>query len=141
MRTMLKTWTGKLLLPLMLASFVCFFGCEQDLKAQKLDQKAVDKEFVEMDELPAPTNLSQIYHEIGYPKAAREQNIQGVVIAKILVDENGGYVEHEIIKSEHKILQEAVEPHLSKLIFNPGIKEGEAVKAWVQLPVRFAFKE
>lgn len=87
---------------------------------------------------PKPLNFSDIQGKIGYPEALREAGIQGMVVARILVDREGAYAQHEIVKSDDPQLQAAVEPYLAHLRFDPPRDaEGQATQAWVNLPFRF----
>lgn len=89
------------------------------------------------DKMPEALNLREIKKTIGYPKIARDAGIDGQVLAKIEVNKYGEYVSHEIIESAHKILENAVEEHLSKLKFEVPIKDGEAKNVQVTLPFNF----
>ncbi|MEM6803725.1 MAG: M56 family metallopeptidase [Bacteroidota bacterium] len=86
---------------------------------------------------PEAINLNEIKKTIGYPQIARDAGIDGQVLARIEVNQYGEYVTHEILKSDHAILKNAVEAHLSKLKFEVPIKDGEAVSAKVTLPFNF----
>lgn len=126
---------------LILAVFlsVNMMACEAETEEVSLEKTNEGKEFVKVDTLPKPKNLEQIYTAIQYPKEAQKNDIQGKVIARILIDTDGTYLKHEILKSDHQLLTKAVEPHLDRLIFTPGYKDGKAVKTWVSLPFNFTF--
>ena len=74
---------------------------------------------------------------IGYPDIARDANIQGQVVVRVLVDEKGNYRKHKMIKKVHPILADAVEQNLSKLKFSPAIQGNKPIKFWVNIPFRF----
>lgn len=94
-------------------------------------------DFVFVDKEPTPTNLGEIRDAIGYPEDAIDENIQGTVVIRILVDENGKYVKHKVVKDIHPSLTKAVEAQISQMTFEPAQKEGSAVKYWVNLPFPF----
>ncbi len=79
-----------------------------------------------------PINLKEISTLIGYPSEAKEKDISGIVVVRILVDNFGNYVKHIVIKSPDLILTEAVTTHISKLKFSPS-----SVKVWVNIPFDF----
>jgi TonB family protein len=85
-----------------------------------------------------PLNLDEIVMRVGYPKAAQTQKIEGVVVARILVDTTGHYLKHNILSSPDPILTAAVEAHLTELVFSPARTKTHAVTSWVNLPFRFA---
>lgn len=94
--------------------------------------------FVFADEEPKPLNLGEVRQKIGYPEEAVSQNIQGNVVVRVLVDETGDYVRHQIIGKADPILQDAVEAHLAEMQFSPAKVDSKAIKFWVNIP--FSFK-
>ncbi len=94
--------------------------------------------FVFADEEPKPLNLGDVRQQIGYPEQAIEQNIQGNVVVRLLVDEEGQYIRHKIITSANPILRGAVEDHVAELQFSPARVDGKAIKFWINIP--FSFK-
>ena len=93
--------------------------------------------FVPVDEEPVPVNINEIAKLMGYPAVARQAGIQGNVIVRILVNKNGTYKKHKVIKDPHPILTEAVEKHLDKLKFTPAIQGGRPIQFWVNVPFDF----
>lgn len=102
-----------------------------------VDQVPGVDELVEVDTPPNPLNMADVQRAVGYPQKARDQGIEGMVVARILVDEEGNYVRHEWAKGEPQILAEAVDEEIAKLTFTPAEKEGKPVKFWVNLPFKF----
>jgi protein TonB len=93
--------------------------------------------FVFVSEEPQPLNMDDIVAIIGYPDVARDANIQGQVVVRVLVDEKGKYRRHKMVKRVHPILAEAVENNLHKLKFSPAIQGNRPIKFWVNIPFRF----
>jgi len=111
-------------------------GCAQEQEAATTvapDMKA----FMEADEMPQPMNMVAIYEAIAYPKDMAEAGEGGRVVARILIDEEGNHVQHEILTSSDHRLTKAVDPHIAELTFKPAMKEGKPVKFWVNLPFSF----
>lgn len=94
--------------------------------------------FIVASQEPTPVNMNDIRTAIGYPAEAIEQDIEGQVVVRVLVDEKGAYVKHKTIKKGHPILAEQVEKHIDKLKFTPAIQEDNPIKFWVNIP--FSFK-
>lgn len=86
---------------------------------------------------PVPLNMQEVKRRIGYPPVAKEAGIEGQVIIRILVDEQGNYIRHIIAKAGHPILQMAIEEHIKELRFTPAIQNGKPTKFWVNLPLNF----
>lgn len=93
--------------------------------------------FVAVEKEPQPTNIDDIKKRIGYPPRAKEAGIQGKVIVRVLVGENGRYERHVVLRSPHEVLTEAVESELPYLQFSPGIQAGKPIKVWVTIPFDF----
>ena len=94
-------------------------------------------EFVFVSQEPEPINMDDVKELIGYPEVAREANIEGKVVVRILVGKDGKYLKHRIIKKAHPMLAEAVGNHISKLKFTPALQGNQPIKFWVNVPFNF----
>jgi len=90
---------------------------------------------------PAPVNMNDIRKAIGYPQIARDAGIEGMVVVRILVDKNGNYKKHKIIKQAHPMLAKSCEKHVGKLKFTPAIQGGKPIQFWVNVPFRFKLEK
>lgn len=96
--------------------------------------------FIQVEKEPQPTNMDEIKKRIAYPPLAKEAGIQGKVIVRVLVDKEGRYKRHIVLRSPHKLLTEAVEKELPNLTFIPGLSNGQPIKVWVTIPFDFNLK-
>ncbi|MFT5086587.1 MAG: TonB family protein [Planctomycetota bacterium] len=71
-----------------------------------------------------------------FPELALKARIQGMVYARVLVDENGQVTQLGKIKG-HAIFHESVATTAQKLHFAPAMQGNKAVKAWVNVPFSF----
>ncbi len=94
-------------------------------------------DFIFVSEEPQPLNMDDVRKIIGYPDIARDAGIEGQVVVRVLVDEQGNYRKHKMIKKVHPILADAVEKNLHKLKFSPAIQGNKPIKFWVNIPFRF----
>lgn len=94
-------------------------------------------EFIFVDKEPVPSNLAEIRTAIGYPEMAIQQNLQGNVVIRVLVDTTGEYLDHSVIASVHPVLGKAVEDRIPDLLFSPAILKGKAIRFWVNIPFTF----
>ena len=120
--------------------FIILIGISSLAWSQPEDQKGKEPDintFMDVDQEPTPLNIGEIRQAIGYPEEAREKEVSGYVVARILVSEEGDYVKHKIIRQADSTLGSAVEVHLPNLKFDPAIKDGKAIKYWVNLPFNF----
>ena len=88
--------------------------------------------------------LSYIFSHVQYPKEAAANNIEGTVLTKFVIREDG-YIEHlKIERSVSPDIDAEVQRVLSKMqnysdkaLWKPGIKDGEKVNVQFVLPVKF----
>lgn len=115
-----------------------FFACEgESLGDAATNEVVVEGQLAEVTQAPVPENWNEIRMAIGYPDAAAQQGIEGMVVARVLVDKDGRYLRHELVKNDHVLLGDAVETELKALRFSPAHQDGEAVQAWVMIPFNF----
>jgi len=92
--------------------------------------------FYLVDELPVP--LTRISPE--YPEEARRLGIEGAVVARVYIDEQGNPERVEIVKSPHPLLSDAVEKTLQHARFSPAKSHQKPVAVIFELTLRFRLK-
>jgi len=76
-----------------------------------------------------------------YPRKARRLGYEGIVMLKVLIDENGRVDDLTVLKSSgHTILDHAASSAVRKWLFEPGTEGGIKKRMWVKIPVRFDLK-
>lgn len=112
---------------------------ENKVVVEKTENNEVPKPdvWVPVQRKPEVVNMNDVKALIGYPTIAREGSIEGEVIVKILIDENGKYMQHIVLKQVHPILCKEVEKHISKLQFTPAIQGNKPIKFWQVVPFKF----
>lgn len=129
-------------LGILVVSALIVAGCGKTEQAGEGARSAGTQELVaepdppetqEVDEQPAP--VKQV--NPSYPGEARDQNIEGTVFVKVLVDRDGTVRRAEIAKSDNSLFDQASLDAIKQWEFRPAMKNGEAVAAWVTVPVRF----
>lgn len=93
--------------------------------------------FIAVEKDPQPVNLGDLKKLIGYPSSAREMGISGKVTIRILVNAEGKYEKHQVIRSPHQVLTDACVAQIKNLQFTPGIQGGKPIKCWVNVPFDF----
>jgi protein TonB len=75
-----------------------------------------------------------------YPVAALRDGVQGTVLLRVLVDETGKPVQVLVLKSSgSRLLDNAAREHvLAAWRFHPAQRDGHAIQAWAQVPVKFS---
>jgi len=112
----------------------------QPVEVAQPEKEPTADEFVFVQQEPKPANLDEIKRSIVYPEILRENQIQGKVFVKILVDKEGNPVKHVIKKSPHPLMTQEIESKIYKLKFSPAINAGKPVKFWVSIPFDFKLK-
>ena len=93
--------------------------------------------FILLDKEPVPLNRDEVVEMIGYPPMAREAEIEGKVILRILIDEEGNYKRHIVIRDPHPMLRKAVEKKIDQLKWEPGLWKDKPQSVWVTIPFNF----
>jgi protein TonB len=76
-----------------------------------------------------------------YPLRARRLGYEGIVMLKVLIDEDGRVDDLRVLKSSgHRVLDRAALSAVKKWLFEPGTEGGVEKKMWVKIPVRFDLK-
>lgn len=75
-----------------------------------------------------------------YPISALREGIEGTVLLRVLVDEHGKPIKVLVIKSSgsHELDNVARNHVLVAWRFHPAQRDGQAVRAWAQMPVKFS---
>jgi periplasmic protein TonB len=92
---------------------------------------------------PGVVSLAYRSSPLRFPVQAIRQRMQGTVLLRVLVDENGKPIDVVIDRTSGFPLldKSAREQVLASWQFQPATIEGHAVKAWARVPVSFALQE
>lgn len=117
----------------------------KETKRGKLEdkEKSVFVRVEKMPEFPGGQNalLKFLAQNTKYPKVAVEKGIEGKVYLKFVVKKTGDVGEIVVQRSPHALLTaEAVRVAKMMPKFKPGMKRGEAVDVWYQLPITFSLE-
>ncbi len=116
-------------------SFVCAFS----LLFAQIPKPPAD-ETVKADQAPQLLNLTEVVNKMGYPAAAQEKKAEGVVILRVLFDEKGNYVKHEIKAEGHPLLLKAVENDIKLLKAKPLTLNRKPIQFSMNVPFSFKLK-
>lgn len=77
-------------------------------------------------------------HQPHYPREAREAGESGWVTLRVLVDVDGSPLTATIVRSTatERLAQSAMDA-VMKWRFNPAMKDGSAITAWIEVPIGF----
>ncbi len=77
--------------------------------------------------------------EPAYPSLARDAGVQGEVVIRALVAEDGR-VRKAVVARGPAVLGEAASAAVRAALFRPGLQNDRPVKCWVLVPVRFSLE-
>lgn len=79
-----------------------------------------------------------IHDNLKYPQMSLEEGVQGVVMLRFVVLENGSVGDVQILKGLDTYCDREAKRVVQKLPrFTPGRQQGKPVKVWFQFPIRF----
>ena len=92
--------------------------------------------------IPIEASLAYRSAPLQFPAQALRQHMQGTVLLRVLVDENGKPVDVQIEHGSGYALldRSAREQVLASWRFQPALVNGHAVRAWARVPVSFALR-
>lgn len=111
-------------------------------KALNTQNASVQTAAIDKPATPAAIQLARPLYKKNpspkYPRRARKLRYEGVVILDVQVDENGKVNDLKILESSgYEILDKAAVSSVKRWLFEPGTRNGEKVKMWVSVPIRF----
>ncbi|MEP7220946.1 MAG: energy transducer TonB [Bacteroidota bacterium] len=93
-------------------------------------------EFVQVDEEPV-WDQTDLQRRIKYPELAWQNNIQGQVIIRALIDGQGHVAKTRIDRSDNNVLTPAALKAVMETSFTPAMKDGKPIAVWVSMPFTF----
>lgn len=97
-------------------------------------------EFIMVEKEPVVLNMDELKQMIGYPPQASEREIEGKVIIRILLDEEGNYLKDTVLRDPNPILTKAVRDKINLIRFEPAIQNKKPVKFWFTIPFEFKLR-
>lgn len=83
-----------------------------------------------------------ILKKLNYPAMARENNIQGKVLIKFVIEKDGSISNTKIVNSVHPLLDaEALRVVLAMPTWIPAERDGKKIRCWFRLPVKFTLED
>lgn len=133
-----KAWLAMPILALGMIAVSCTVEEPAAVASTVIKNSPQSSEAAMLDDQPKPLNMVELQKTIGYPQSARDAGTEGLVVLRILVDTDGSYLRHEVVKgNDLPVLVDAIEAEIKGIKFNPAKKEGEQVQAWVNIPFNF----
>lgn len=117
--------------------FLCMLGISMLFAQIPL---APEDEVVKADKPPELLNFAEIVNKIGYPAEAEKNKAEGKVILRVLFDEKGNYVKHEVKSEGHPLLLKAVEKEIHLIKAKPLTFNKKPIQFSMNVPFSFKIK-
>jgi len=103
---------------------------------------ATSQVYTEVDKLPEIIGgVAALQNSIKYPESARKAGVEGKVFVTFIVDKQGNVQNPTVERRLGAGLDEAAIEAVSKLKFEPGLLDGEAVSVRLVIPITFKLPE
>lgn len=90
---------------------------------------------------PTPVGgYEQLSARIYYPKAIRELGVEGSIVIKAYISQDGHVEETRVSQKLHPELDRIAENAVKRSLFNPATRDGEPLKVWIAIPVLFTME-
>jgi protein TonB len=100
-----------------------------------------DEVFVVVEQMPEIIGgVQALMQAVAYPPLARKAGIEGMVVVKVQIDENGVPSLPQILRSASSLLDEAAIEAIMKQRFKPGRQRNRPVKVEMAFPVNFRLR-
>jgi protein TonB len=112
------------------------------INAVSAQQKPTKQVYENVDEVPTfeggmPKLIDFLVANIKYPKEAAQKKIEGKVLVKMIVQEDGSIGEVEVIKGHDELNAEALRVVKMMPKWKPAKVNGKAVAASLTMPIMF----
>ncbi len=97
-----------------------------------------DHVFVVVEQMPKMIGgLAALLDDLKYPPLAQKAALEGMVIVTVVIDKEGRPGSAQVIRSVHKLLDEAAVAAVLKQRFEPGRQRNRLVSVEMSIPVQF----
>ncbi len=107
----------------------------------KIEREAEEPEndFFSVEETPKHDETA-LMRRVRYPDMARRNGIEGTVLISALIGKNGSVEKIKVIDSDNQMLDDAALKAVQETTFTPAKQNGQPVRCWIQLPIRFSLR-
>lgn len=138
------------ILPIIVLALIIIASCGKNIKTDNsnpaAEEKTTDGAYKEVDVMPVfpggdTALLNYIAKNTIYPEQAKVNAIQGKVVVRFMVKEDGTVSDATILQSANTDLDaESIRVVSSLPKFTPGLLKGKAVPVWFMVPIDFKLK-
>ncbi len=97
-------------------------------------------------QLPVLTNGTEVQRNFSYPKVCKHEGIEGKVVLKLYIEQDGKVSRHKVVSSTHPSFEAEVIAHLGAMKFAPAQSQwsngsSTTIASWVVVPFEFSLEE
>jgi protein TonB len=107
------------------------------IKEREADPNPED--FIAVEEEPKYDDIA-LQRRVQYPDMARRSGIEGMVLVGALIGKNGAIEKVQVFESDHESLNDAAVKAVRETTFTPAKQNGQPVRVWARIPIRFRLR-
>ncbi len=115
------------------------FNAKEDVNVKVREKEPGIDEFIATEKDPY-IDLNELQKKIKYPEIARRAGIEGKVLIRVLVGENGKPKKYRIEQTDNAQLNKAAIDAVMSSVFTPAIQNKKPVQCWITIPVNFRLR-
>ncbi len=101
-----------------------------------LAQTPAPDKFIAVEKEPK-VDLQQLAKRVIYPELALRGGLEGKVVVRVLIDQNGIPQKTMIDYSNNRIFDSSAINAVMATTYTPAIAQGKAISCWISIPVSF----
>lgn len=118
-------------------TILLLIGCNTSKKIQSIEVTEKKPEVVVETKAAIVGGLKALQKELKYPREARENGVEIILNANVLVNKNGEVEQITFDKETEYGFRDAARNALYQVQFRAGERNGEPVNMYVTIPVKF----
>lgn len=124
-------------LSLILLISLIFLSCKSSKEVQTIQSTNPKPEVVVETTAAIIGGLDALQKELKYPQKAKNEGVETILMADVLVNKNGEVEQISFEKETEYGFEEAAEVALHEVEFKAGERNGEPVNMYITIPVKF----
>ena len=94
------------------------------------------EDFVAYEDEPR-FDLADLQHRVQYPDIARRNGIEGKVVVRVRISEDGTPTKSTVEYSDNQLLNEAAVKAVMATVFTPALQNKHPLAVWISIPINF----
>jgi protein TonB len=108
-----------------------------DLNVGAVEKEANDDDFIQVEK-EVSFDYAELQKLVDYPELAKKAGIQGTVVIKVYINNQGKPTKTQVLASDNKMLNEAATKAITSYTgYKPAIQNKQPVGMWMSIPIKF----